>query len=723
MDRQPPEIERLGPLYSRVLLALTTVLVAEVGAAFLLTVILPTDARPWLKTSLHVLFILAALVPGLWIVGIHPWQVATRERALSKGLLDTMTDGVVVTDDRGIIQFCNTATERMFGHDRWELAGQNVKVLVPPPFREQHDDLLMRATGADRTRVLGARRETVGQRKDGTIVPLDMAVREEGFGRRRWYIAVISDVTERKRVSRSLKEAKQAADAANHAKSEFLANMSHEIRTPMTAILGFTDLLRKGADRIDESERQDYLDTIYTSGRHLLDLINDILDLSKIEAGQMKFEQIACAPHQVIAEVVSVLRVRAREKGLFLEYEWSGKVPETIRSDPARLRQLLINLVGNAVKFTQAGGVRIVAGLAHTGARPQLTIEVIDTGIGIPPDKLDSIFDPFVQADTSVTREFGGTGLGLAICRRIVEALGGDLTVRSRPGEGSVFAATIDTGPLEGVKLLAAPPSGEIHAKNPSAEIRTSTLPPARVLLVDDGGTNRKLIGLVLRRAGAEVVDAENGSVGVELATSGRFDLILMDMQMPVMDGYTATRTLRRLGIQTPIIALTAHAMKGDEAKCRSAGCTGYLAKPIDADLLLDTVAAAVGDAGLEAARAHSPPAQPPADHLALVSTLPMDDPEFREIAEEFSQRLGEQLVAMKHAWESGDVAELGALAHWLKGAGGTVGFPAFTEPAEHLEQLAKSEQTGQIDATIAEIAELAGRIAVPGATPVPSNA
>lgn len=310
----------------------------------------------------------------------------------------------------------------------------------------------------------------------------------------------------------------------------------------------------------------------------------------------------------------------------------------------------------------------------------------------------------------------------MAICRRIVDALGGELTARSRPGEGSVFAATIDAGPLDGVMLLAAPPSGEIHSRNQSAELRTSTLPPARVLLVEDGDTNRKLIGLVLRRAGAEVVDAENGSVGVELATGSRFDLILMDMQMPVMDGYTATRKLRRLGIQTPIIALTAQAMKGDEEKCRAAGCTGYLAKPIDADLLLDTVAAAVGGAAAGTARAKSLPAQTPADPSALISTLPMDDPEFREIAEEFSQRLQEQLVAMKRAWRSGDMAELRALAHWLQGAGGTAGFPAFTEPSKHLERLAKSEQTGQIDAAIADIANLAGRVAVPGAAPVPSS-
>ena len=230
--------------------------------------------------------------------------------------------------------------------------------------------------------------------------------------------------------------------------------MSHEIRTPLNAILGFADLLRKGAGWDDENERQEYLDTIHTSSKHLLGLINDILDLSKIEAGRMDVERLRCSPHALIAEVISVLRVRAQEKRLSLEYRWSSGMPESIETDSSRLRQLLMNLVGNAIKFTKTGKIEVVAYLCDQGSKTLLAIEIRDSGIGIPAEKLGSIFDPFVQADSSVTRQFGGTGLGLAISRRIVTALGGTLTVQSELGKGSVFTATIDPGRLDRVPLL-----------------------------------------------------------------------------------------------------------------------------------------------------------------------------------------------------------------------------------------------------------------------------
>jgi len=713
-------------------LVLSVVFLAKEILAILLPAFFPASVPQWAESSFESLLLTAILAPLFWAVMVRPLQsIATRDRILSSIVRDTMIDGVVVTNDRGIIESCNAATEQIFGYDNSELVGQNVKILIPSPYREKHDGHVESASNSGNVKDIGARHETVGQCKDGTILPLDLAVRELRLGRKRWYIGVISDVTERKRVSQKLEEAKLSADTANQAKSEFLANMSHEIRTPMTAILGFTDLLRKKTNRISDAERQDYLDTISTSGKHLLELINDILDLSKIEAGQMTFERIECMPHAVLAEVVSVLRVRAQEKGLFLEYEWSGQMPRTILSDPARLRQLLINLVGNAVKFTEKGGVRVVASLVETERRPQVSLEVIDTGVGISPDKLETIFDPFVQADTSVTREFGGTGLGLAICRRIVEALGGKLTVRSRAGEGSVFTATIDTGPLDAVELLSSAPSEAVCRKDHAADWdvdrvvdrHETTFPPARILLVEDGSTNRKLIGLVLRRAGAEVTTAENGKIGVELASDGHFDLILMDMQMPVMDGYTATRTLRRQDVTTPIIALTAHAMKGDEEKCKTAGCSGYLTKPIDAGLLLRTVAEVAAGAAPQARNTESASPEPPVERPELSSSLPTDDPEFLVIVEEFVQRLGEKLQAMSRAWSAEDLTELSHLAHWLKGSGGTAGFAVFTEPAKRLEQLAKNEQRGDIEAAVAELHELAGRIVVPDPQPVSLNA
>jgi len=522
-----------------------------------------------------------------------------------------------------------------------------------------------------------------------------------------------TEIAERERTQEELIRAKDAAEAASRAKSEFLANMSHEIRTPLNGVLGFTELLRKGADGGDEAERQDYLQTIRTSGRHLLNLINDILDLSKVESGRMEVERIRCSPHHVIAEVVSVLRARAQERELTLECDWSGGVPESIQTDPARLRQLLMNLAGNAIKFTKSGGVEIHAKLLDVESKPKLMIEVADTGVGIAPDKLDDIFDPFVQADSSVTREFGGTGLGLAISRRIVESLDGALTVQSEIGKGTVFTATIDTGSLDAVQIKDAPPADGLQSMSPRKKNSAQRLPPAKILLVEDGSTNRKLIGLVLRRAGAEVTTAENGQIGVELATSNAFDVILMDMQMPVLDGYAASTRLRQQGVTVPIIALTAHAMKGDEEKCRAAGCCGYLTKPLDMDLLVETVAKSIPAADLPGSHAESSSLKTSAERPALISSLPSDDPDFREIVEEFVDRLEEQIQAMNRAWAAQDLTELGQLAHWLKGSGGMAGFAAFTAPAGRLERLAKNEQLDEIENALGQIVDLNARIAV----------
>ena len=519
------------------------------------------------------------------------------------------------------------------------------------------------------------------------------------------------EIRRRQEAQVELETAKEAAEAANRAKTEFLANMSHEIRTPLNGIMGFTEVLRRESADITPEDRADYLTTIHRSGAQLVELINDILDVSKIEAGRFELERIGCSPEQIISEVVSVLRVRAKQKGLQLEYDLATALPQSIQSDPGRLRQLIMNLVGNAIKFTEQGSIRIVAGMTKS-VPPQLQIEVADTGMGIPVEKLEVIFDPFCQADTSVTRRFGGTGLGLAISRKIAEALGGRLTVQSEVGAGSVFRATIDTGSVTGQSLVqSADTSIPADAPARNDEVR---LTGKRILIVDDGETNRKLIQLVLRRAGAEVSTACDGLQAIHATEEIQPEVILMDMQMPVMDGYSATRELRMKGYTSPIIALTAHAMKGDEEKCLKAGCSGYLTKPVDSPLLLATIVRELKLATEPTVAIPTPVHSPDLATEAIYSTLPMDDEEFREIVFEFVSRMREKLQEMRSVHAGSAFQRLAHLAHWLKGTGGTAGFKQLMEAATLLEISALAGDTTACSQHLSTIEQIASRIVVP---------
>jgi len=430
-------------------------------------------------------------------------------------------------------------------------------------------------------------------------------------------VGVVRDVTERRLADEELKQYAVTLEAANRAmhesylaaqsatktKTEFLANMSHEIRTPMTAILGFADVL---AERLERPEDTEAIETIKRNGQYLLRIINDILDLSRIETGNLQVERIPCSPQEIVEGVVSLMKVRADGKRLALVTEYAGPIPTVVTTDPLRLKQILINLVGNAVKFTETGTVRIVVELVQTeGHEPKLRFDVIDTGLGMNAHQIKRLFRPFVQGDTSTTRKYGGSGLGLTIAKRTADLLGGDVTVASAPGKGSTFSVIIPTGPLGGVPL-PGPPSQRPSAEEPAtpAAARPATQLNCRILLAEDGPDNQRLIALVLRKAGAEVTVVENGQQALDQVLGPRpeppetpdrgakpFDVILMDMQMPVLDGYEATRRLRDAEYRGPIIALTAHAMKGDREKCIGAGCDDYIAKPIDHKRLAEIVA------------------------------------------------------------------------------------------------------------------------------------
>jgi CheY-like chemotaxis protein len=333
-------------------------------------------------------------------------------------------------------------------------------------------------------------------------------------------------------------------------------------------------------------------------------ILDDILDLAKIESTKLEIERIAVSPVEVVDDVAELLRPAAAEKGIGFDVDYEGAIPERVRTDPTRLRQIMMNLAGNGIKFTNKGGVRVVTRLiGGESERPMLRFDVQDTGPGLSPEACATVFEAFSQADASTTRLFGGTGLGLAISRQLAELLGGDLSVESIEGRGSVFTLTIDTGPLTGVRLIEP---GEDEPDTVETLTRASTPalferirqegPTGRILLVEDGDDSRRLIALTLEKAGFEASCAVNGAEAVELALSAwdaeqPFDLILMDMQMPILDGYDATRKLREEGYSGPIIALTAHAMKGDREKCLAAGCDDYASKPVDRRELITKVA------------------------------------------------------------------------------------------------------------------------------------
>lgn len=421
--------------------------------------------------------------------------------------------------------------------------------------------------------------------------------REEHLQAKRAHIVQLE--SEVKKRSAALREAVDKAEGANKAKSEFLTNISHEIRTPMNAILGFCESLT--SDDLSETERSDALLTIRRNGMHLLELINDILDISKIEAGKLDVMRTACSPLREIGDVVGLMRHRADEKNLTLSARFDGPIPETVQTDPLRLRQILINLLGNAIKFTSKGGVELRVSLINHPNRQDamLKFDVADTGIGIAPEHQTSLFTPFGQVNSGVTREHGGTGLGLSICRRLAELLGGSISLTSDIGVGSTFTATIDVGPVSRLTLVdgLAIPTKPDDTGIVSGGATPTRLDGIRVLIAEDGIDNQRLIRAILQKSGAEVVLAANGREAVDQMRASRgggsdaaIDIVLMDMQMPVLDGYSATSLMRAEGVRTPIVALTAHAMHGERERCLAAGCTEYLSKPTSRRVLLDTI-------------------------------------------------------------------------------------------------------------------------------------
>jgi PAS domain S-box-containing protein len=615
-------------------------------------------------------------------------RARTRElhvsQALKAAILESALDAILTVDAQGRVTQLNPAAERMFGRTRAEaLAGLRGEDLLPA--------LRLPPPGQAGGPPLGRRFEAAGRRQDGGEFSVEMIVvllHLEGEAR---YTAYVHDITERKRSDAELVKAKDAAEAASRAKSEFLANVSHEVRTPLNGILGMTELaLQTDLD----AEQRDYLGLVRSSAGALLTVINDLLDYAKIEAGKMHLDPVDFDVRELIDEALRPLALRARAKGLGLTYQVRPDVPALLVGDAVRLRQVLVNLVGNAVKFTEAGEVIVqVEATAFAHHEVGLHVSVRDTGIGIPADKHALIFSPFAQADGSTTRRFGGTGLGLSICARLVDLMGGHIWLESEPDQGSTFHFTARLArSFTAPPALRAFPERTGHRANgtPAAD----ALPPLRVLLAEDNAVNQKFLIRLLQRAGHTVTVAETGRQALDALRAQEFDLVLMDVQMPEMDGLEATRALRaaerEAGRHVPVIALTAHAARGDRDRCLEAGMDGYLPKPVDPQAFWETVRGLLLGPS-EPAGVSAEEESPVLDREAILRRLEGDEGLLKELVDLFRGDSVTLLEQVGTALGDGDAEAARRAAHTLKSSLGLFEAHGAARATRRLEEAARS--------------------------------
>jgi PAS domain S-box-containing protein len=587
----------------------------------------------------------------------------------TRSLIEANIDAIMTTDPAGIITDVNRQMEKLTYCTRDELMGA--------PFKNYFTD----SERAEATIKLVLREKSVTD-YELTARALGGKLTVVSYNAKTFYdrnrnlqgvCAAARDVTERKRVELEFQQAKAVAESASRTKSDFLASMSHEIRTPMNAIMGIANLLAKTAPSVEQDK---YVQIFRRAGDNLLKLINDILDLSKVAASQLELERIPFSPHDQLDKVMKIVAARGEEKGLALVCEMAAGVPNELTCDPTRLRQVLLNLLGNAIKFTEEGQVSLRVSLDGNPVVPTaLRFTVSDSGIGIPASKLARVFERFTQADSSTTRRFGASGLGLTICKRLVELMGGRIWVESNSGEGSTFGSS---APFE-ISTVAALPafvadSGELEAR----------LPRLNILLVEDSPDNCTITIAYLEDTPYQVDVAENGAVAVRMFAARRYDLVLVDRQMPVMEGLAATRNIRawerEMGRSpTPIVALTASALKGDREKCLAAGYTGFLTKPVRQDVLLQAIRE----------QAQNPPRPKPRDRISL------------RLASRVPAYLGncrQKFIMLRGALAQRDFATASVLGHQMRGSGGMFGFQAITDCGAAIEGAADDANAAASD-------------------------
>jgi PAS domain S-box-containing protein len=499
------------------------------------------------------------------------------------------------------------------------------------------------------------------------------------------FIGTTIDIDERKRDEQILQEARQRADEANESKSQFLANMSHEIRTPMTSILGFADLLLD--TDVPPALQHDFIQTIRRNGQHLLAIINDILDFSKIEAGRLDIEIVRFALQPVVADVLAIIRDRGNNKPVNIEVEGAADLPAEIATDPTRLRQILINLLDNAVKFAPQGRVLLKLHYAGQQDPAQLIMEIQDTGIGMSPDLVQQLGRPFTQADASSTRRYGGTGLGLSIAKRLTELLQGSFAIQSELDLGTTIVVTLPVGPGQTVPPPTEP--GADTAPTPVAPRRPALLVGKHVLLAEDGMDNQRLLRIMLEKQGAKITLVEDGLKAVETAQQlPDLDAVLMDIQMPELNGITATRRLRQMAFRKPIVAVTAHARPEDRVQCLEAGCDEVVTKPIDFERLVNLLTQLWSQPMPERERPVAP--TPKANDVDLPEAA--HGLVYQQNRMLFLESIPKKLEAMRMAWDAREYRLLMKLGQQLSNAAGGFGLVTITLAAEHLEATIANE-------------------------------
>jgi len=666
---------------------------------------------------------------------------------------------IMLVDEQGRIVSWNKRTETLLDMEKEDLYLKPVELLYP-----EEEWKRIRAHNI-RQKGMQHHLETKVIKKSGEVIDVDvsLSVLKDPKGRPTGSIGVLNDITERKRTEEDLKIAKEQAESAwakleqvnlrletsveqarlmtqeavmaNQAKSQFLANMSHEIRTPMSGVLGMLEL---ALDEPLSDKVTDYLRTAKLSADALLTIIDDILDISKIEAGKISIEIIDCSLKQLLSDIDALMRSQAEQKGIKFTISIDTPVPEQIRTDPTRLRQCLLNLLGNAIKFTDTGYVRIhVTGQGDKDSAT-LRFDVEDTGIGIQPDKQRLIFDAFTQADYSTTRKFGGTGLGLVITRNLVKLLGGTISLTSRPGKGSMFSLNVPAGVyIENQPLMTEFNRDEIRAKRaPDDSVKFTG--KIKILVVEDDSVNQKTILAMLKKVGLEADVANDGNEAVQKVTDGHFDLVLMDMHMPNMNGYEATKALRKKGLTIPIVALTASVMKSDADRCLAAGCDHYLPKPIDRKKLFETLAKYLPSPDSKS--------EPRSTKRKIVDTVkdqvdqlneplsgrqsrkqvPMDErgnqtvqdiidwpeledrigdePLIKEIVSSFLADNTKRLELLDKAVKAANLEDIKTLSHALKGSAATVAAKPLSQAAYQLNLAAKANNLETSESLLADV-------------------